>query len=126
MPSATTVEELCTAFIAGSRAHKELHHTVHMQNVTPSMMEQLLFPKAEQTGIAEDNEGSLPTETMSLTDALQLLNLTDLPETRGQLYMATYARMKESEESDDENFPTKAELRQARDICKAAFDCDTK
>ena len=48
---------------------------------------------------------------------------TELPSTRGLLFMAAYAKMKESEESDDENFPTKAELREAREVCKMAFDC---
>ena len=114
-------EEQCIAFVSGTRAYEEVHHTTDIENLTPAMMDLILFPKPTAgINILEDVpafESSVP-----LADALALLGLTDLPTTRGQLYMAAYAKMKESETSLDEKFPTKAELREAREVCKAAFD----
>ena len=116
-------EERCIAFIAGSRAYEELHHTVQIQNLTPAMMEKMLFPKAHEVAV-EDAEITPfnTTSDLTLSSALGLLGLLEMPTTRGQLYMATYAKMKESETSEDENFPTKAELQQAREVVKHALD----
>ena len=61
-------------------------------------------------------------ERMTVAQALAHLGLTEVPESRRQLYMATYGRMKEAETSTDENFPTRGELREAREILKGALD----
>ena len=59
---------------------------------------------------------------MTVAQALAHLGLTEVLESRRQLYMATYGRMKEADTSTDENFSTRGELREAREIIKGALD----
>ena len=118
-------EEKCIAFVADTRAYEEYHHLVEIQNLTPAMMEKMLFPPPSEdltVDVNADPDFLAQADEVSLKQALAMLGLTELPSTRGRLYMATYAKMKESETSEDENFPTKSELRRAREVCKAAFN----
>ena len=58
---------------------------------------------------------------MTVADALDRLGLTEMPTSPRHLYMAAYGHMKDADTSTDENFPSKGELRDAREIIKAAL-----
>ena len=82
-------------------------------------------PRIQESRPSKSKSNLQCATPLPLGQALHLLGLTELPSTRGQLFVAAYSKMKDAESSEDENFPTRAELRQAREVCKAAFDLGT-
>lgn len=88
-------------------------------------MKAMLFPSVHELQANDEDEfveSLVHASDMTVAQALAHLGLTEVPESRRQLYMATYGRMKEAETSTDENFPTRGELREAREILKGALD----
>jgi hypothetical protein len=118
-------EERCIEFISKSRAIEELHYLVHIDNLTTSMMDSVLFPKVHELQADEDEDfisSLMHSNDMTVEQALSHLGLAELPASPRHLYMATYGRFKEAKTSTDENFPTNMELRDAREIIKAALE----
>ena len=117
-------EERCIKFIANSRGIEEHHELVHIENLTTAIMQSVLFPKVHQLQVDSDDDDDflLHASQMTVEQALAHLGLTELPSSPRQLYMATYARFKEADTTDNEDFPSKQELREARERIKAALD----
>ena len=59
-----------------------------------------------------------------LDDALAILGISELPNSKRALYLAAHAQLREAKSSDDETFPTVEEIKAARETVKDALEAE--
>ena len=98
-----------------------------IQQVAPWRHGRWFFPKVHPLKVddADDEDFLVNAPDLTVAQALKILDLEAMPASPRHLYMATYGRFKEAETANDENFPSKGELRDARELIKAVMNNDS-